>query len=284
MMTTSKCAAEHIAKWMIEPRWFASAVAAVKAGTWLVVEARRGDAEIPEPYQIHGNIAVVELLGPMMKVDSKFGGTNTVRVRHAVRELMADQDVKGIILHVDSPGGTASGLAELADEISAAVAQGTKPMWGHVDDIGASAAYWAVSQTSRVFTNRTGEVGSIGTMAILTDTSGMAAMEGVKVHVVSTGKFKGAFAPGTPITSEQLAYAQETVDTHGEFFIQGVAKGRKKPVATVRGWADGRMFFAEDAAKMGMIDGVQSFDTTLGQMQKLLAGRARRARDIRQRI
>jgi hypothetical protein len=99
-----KCAAQHFGPWMVEPKWFAQAVSAVKAGTF--------QPDAPPTFESDGyaitpnGIAVVPVFGQMTKEDSSFGGCNSVRTRKAVRDAGSDPNVRAILLHIDSPGGT----------------------------------------------------------------------------------------------------------------------------------------------------------------------------------
>jgi hypothetical protein len=124
------------------------------------------------------------------------------------------------------------------------------------------------SQASRIIANETALVGSIGTYGVVQDTSGMAAMEGVRVHVIRAGAFKGAGTPGTEITAEHLTEMQRTVDGLNEYFLAGVAAGRSMLTAVrVRELADGRAWLAAEAKTLGLIDAIGSFDQALSELQ-----------------
>ena len=262
------CAAQHFGPWMVEPEWFTKALAAVKAGAYPVAAAPRAEeSPVPSYLLAPGGVAVVGIAGPMMKGDSSFGGTSTVRTRQAIRKAVNDDSVSSILLHIDSPGGTVAGTADLAADVRAADAR--KPVYAHIDDLGASAAYWVASQARRVFANATAEIGSIGTYTVLEDTSGKYEKEGVKATLVSTGPFKGAGADGVPITDAQVAEIQTRVHDLNEHFIKGVAAGRSLSIDQVRVLADGRVHVAEKAKALNLIDGVQSLDTSLLEIQRM---------------
>lgn len=212
-------------------------------------------------------IAVIDIAGTMMKFASSLDdATGTVAVRRALRAAVADDRVKAIMLRIDSPGGTVSGTSDLADDVSDAA--GRKPLHAYIEDLGASAAYWVASQAGRISAGRTSLVGSIGTFAVLYDLSAMAAREGIKVHVLRAGAFKGAGTPGTEITPEQLSEWQRIVDELNAFFLDGVARGRKMSAEQVASLADGRVHVAAAAKKSGLIDGVGSFDTAMRELAK----------------
>lgn len=214
-----------------------------------------------------GGIAVIEASGPMMKFASSLAaGTSTVRMRRQMRNALNDEAVNGILLHIDSPGGTVSGTKDLADDVAQAAKR--KPVYTFFEDLGASAAYWVGSQASKVFTNPTGIVGSIGTYMVIEDLSGMAQQMGVKIHVIRAGEFKGAGTPGTEITDAQLAEWQRVIDALNDQFIRGVAQGRGLSLKAVRELADGRAHVGAAAAALSLVDGVQSFDATLDQLAR----------------
>lgn len=212
-----------------------------------------------------GSIGIVSISGTMMKhVSSMSDGTSTVLARRAIRELQASEDVKAIVLKIDSPGGTVSGTSDLADDVAAANQQ--KPVYAFIEDLGASAAYWVASQAREIHANRTALVGSIGTYGVVHDLSALAAMEGIKVHVVRAGEYKGTGVPGTAVNAEQLAMLQERVNQLNEHFLAGVSKGRRLPMGAVKALADGRVHVGESALGLGLIDRVGSFDALLAQI------------------
>jgi len=257
-----KCAAQHIDTWMVEPEWFANALSTIKAGLWPIRAAAPiipdTSETIDEYFEVtRDGIAIVSLKGPLMKPWSKYGGTSTVFARKMIRDSVSAGNVSGIMLHIDSPGGTVSGTHDLALEIQRAAK--AKPVFAHIDDLGASAAYWVASQAQKVTANATALVGSIGTYSVVHDMSGQADMLGIKVHVISTGAFKGAGIPGTEITEDQLAEMQARVDDLNEFFLRGVSNGRDMDREELNKIADGRVFIASKARSFGLVDKVTHF-------------------------
>lgn len=231
-------------------------------------------AEEQRVYQVtKDNIAVIPIRGTLMKqVGSMSRNTSTVLAKRQIRLAMQDPEVAGLMLLVESPGGTLAGTKELADEIASASAGG-KPLYAFVDDLCCSAAYWVASQAQKVFTNPTGVVGSIGTYMVVADYSGMAAKEGIKVHVIKAGEMKGAGITGTEVTPAQLSQWQELVNTQNEFFVRGVAQGRKLSLEKTRALADGRVHVGQAAVSLGLADGVQTWEATLSQLTSVSSRR-----------
>jgi signal peptide peptidase SppA len=218
------------------------------------------------------NVAVIMLTGPLMKsVGSMSAGTSTVEARRAIRKAAADPDVTAILLAIDSPGGSVSGTADLGADIKAASKH--KQVWAHIDDLGASAAYWCASQCEKIFANNdTALVGSIGTLAVVYDLSAAAEKEGVKVLVFGTGPLKGSATPGSVVTEEQQAYFRGIVDDAQQSFDKAVQKGRGLTDRQLEAVKTGGVFGAREALTRNLIDGIQSFDATIAQ----LAAEARR--------
>jgi signal peptide peptidase SppA len=265
---------------MVEPKWFCDAVAAVKAGLFQVQDTE------PSGWKLYtvdrAGIATTALIGSMMKGDSKYGGTNTLRSRRAIRKAVADEDVRAILLHIDSPGGTVAGTGELANDIRQANTQ--KPVYAHIEDTGASAAYWVASQARRVTATPTSQIGSIGTVAVVEDTSGAAKASGIEVHVVASGPYKGAFVDGAEVTEEHLDYLRELVRSMNGHFLRGVSKGRSMPIGEVRNIADGQVHLAAEAQALGLIDAVSTLDEAIAYIRRDLRASEKRSQRMKTQV
>lgn len=289
MDRNTTCFARHMGLFACEARFLARCLDAFRAGgepalTVMLVQSgyppTRQAAPRERLYEVtRDGVAVVPVSGPLFKGGSKFGSASTVEIRRAVRQARDDPEVAGILLHVDSPGGQVSGVQELADEVRAT--DRVKPVHAHLDDLGASAAYWVASQARHVTANATAQVGSIGVVALVEDSSGAAEQEGVKVHVVATGPRKGDFAPGAAVTDDALqALREEVLDDH-EHFLAAVTRGRGLRGKRLEAVTDGRTWIAAKALGLGLIDQVLSEEEAVGTLAKAVrsatAGRRERA-------
>lgn len=279
------CIARHIGPWMVQTSWLSAAVAAAKEGyyAWRGLSvAHTGGPEFGILYSVDNDgIATIPVAGPMMKADSKHGGTNTLRTRRAIRLSAVDTTVKARLMLIDSPGGTVAGAGEVADD--ARTSNAIKPIYAHIEGTGASAAYWLASQARRVTATPTSEIGSIGTVAVVEDSSEAASMAGIRVHVISSGAHKGEFIEGAPVTEEQLTELQVQVNAVNAHFLEGVKSGRNMPIAKVRAVADGRVFIAAKAREMGLIDDVATIDEAIKMIQRDLRGAERRQAEAQRR-
>ena len=275
------CFNNHMGVWLCESRFMSSVLHEIQSGLRKPVE--RVNSDLPPvaafvinatpvsfngifSYWMSGDVAIISLDGPLMKAESKYGGTSTVAARKAIRAAVDDPRVGAIMLHIDSPGGHVSGTMELAADVKAA--SKIKPTAAHADDLIASAAYWVGSSANRVTINRAGQAGSIGTVAVVHDISAAAEAEGVKVHVVSTGPDKGAFTPGAPVTDENLAYLRELVDSSNALFQESVKENRKLDSAKMAKVSSGRVFSATESVALGLVDAIMSFEMAIADLAK----------------
>jgi signal peptide peptidase SppA len=219
-------------------------------------------------------IAVINVRGNLMKQQSSFdSSSSTVQLRRDITNAANDPTIGGILLVIDSPGGSVAGTADLAAAVAAADKK--KPVHAYGEDLVASAALWVASQASRFTANHaTALIGSIGTFIGTYDVSGAAAMKGMKAKVYATGPLKGAGFPGTEITPEQDAYFQGIVDQTQTHFAEAVAAGRRMSLEKVKELATGGVFVAQNALKQGLIDGIETFEAAMSALSAAIHARA----------
>jgi signal peptide peptidase SppA len=272
-----QCAARHLVPWAARPEFIAAAVQAWKAGQLLAGKAVvSADGErILYTVDDYG-IATLNISGAMMRGRSKFGGTSTLDARKAVRLMKADADVKGVMLAISSPGGTVAGNDEFASDLRALGK--VKPMHAYAEGEMCSAAYWCGIQASRVTASRTTDVGSIGVIAQVWDTSGQFEKDGIKVHVIATGEDKGAFADGVPVTEANLDYARELVADTFKTFKAEVMSRRNMTAEQFKAVSSGRVWLAPQAKDLGLIDAVATMDQAYNALRGEVAEIDREAR------
>ena len=246
--------------WLMERTSFESI-----AGRLVNIDIPKHLASNPAPISdgayvtMEGSTAIVSIHGVMMKSrNSMMEGSSTVELRRELRALQDNGMVEKVVLHIESPGGTAAGTMELGQAVRDLAA--VKPVMAFIEDIGASAAYWIASQADSIYANKLAKVGSIGTYAVVADMSKAAEQQGIKVHVVRAGEFKGMGTPGTEVTETQLAEIQRMVDGANGEFLSAVARGRGLSLEAVTELADGRVHLATDAVSLGLIDGVSTLE------------------------
>lgn len=227
--------------------------------------------ESPLPMAMAGRSAVISINGPMVSGPSwlsAYGYAVTGDIKRAVQIAAADSAVTEIVLRINSPGGSVSGLADLSDAVAAAGR--SKPVRAGVEGMMASAALHVGVQARSVSAGRGDMVGSIGTYAVLYDYSAAAEKQGVKPILVSSGGLKGQGVPGLPISDELIVETQRIVDLYTSDFVAAVAMGRRMTVDQVKALATGQVWIGPEAKAAGLIDTVEGFDSMLaaGQQQQ----------------
>lgn len=223
-----------------------------------------------------GAVAILPLLGmiiPRANMMSEMsGGTSVQRFTSNLRQALHDPDVGSIIIDVDSPGGQVGGVPELASEIFAA--RGNKRIVAVANTLAASAAYWIGSAADELVVTPSGEVGSIGVVAMHEDWSKFMEEKGVKISFIQAGEFKTEGNPYEPLGEEARAYFQSRTDDYYKMFVDAVARGRGVSAATVRNdFGQGRCYGGREAVSRGMADRVETLDAVVDRL--LVDGRGR---------
>jgi len=216
-----------------------------------------------------GSVAVLPIHGVIAHrgggLDESSGGTSTERIAAQFQQLLADDSVGTILLDCNSPGGTIPGVNELAAVIAAA--RGQKPIVAMANSLMASAAYWIASQADEIVSIPSGTIGSIGVFTAHQDLSVALEKEGIKVTLISAGKYKVAGNPFEKLSADEEAVIQARVDAAYDQFVKAVASGRGASQKAVRdGYGQGRALSAPEALKAGLIDRIETFDQTLGRL------------------
>ena len=238
------------------------------------------------PITVIDGVAIIPIMGPLIRragpIAQFFGIAGTDQIRVAVQAAAGDENVSKILLRIDSPGGSVSGIEELGDAVTAAAQ--LKPVIAQVEGTAASAAYWVASAATEIYMGPGDLVGSIGARMAMYDYSAMYEEAGVKALPIDSGKFKSAGMPGTEITEEQQVDFQRVIDFYYQGFVKAVADGRNLSESDVREVGDGRMFTAPEALSAGLVDGVATFDKTLAGMKQAPKGRSTQAARAKLRI
>lgn len=216
---------------------------------------------------IHGTL-VQRAVG----LEALSGLTSYVSIARRLDAALADDSVRGIVLEIDSPGGEAAGVFDLADKIRAASA--VKPIWAVANDAAFSAAYALASATSRLFVTRTGGIGSIGVIALHVDQSQSDANAGLKFTPIHAGARKNDGTPHEPLTDEARGFIQTEVNRLYELFVLTVADQRGLSAGAVRK-TEAALYFGQDAINVGLADRLGTLNDAVQQMHTELDAAAR---------
>ena len=219
-------------------------------------------------------IAVIPIHGTLVKrslgLEAASGLTSYGEIAAMLDSALADPQVSGILLDIDSPGGEASGSFELARRVREEAA--IKPVWAVANDAAYSAAYAIAASAQRLFVTETGGVGSIGVIALHVDQSIKDANDGYRFTAITAGAHKNDYSPHEPLSDSAKTELQSEVDRLYAIFIEHVAAMRGLKLDAVRATEAG-LYFGGNAVAQGLADGVQSLDATLNQFHQFLNAR-----------
>ncbi len=200
---------------------------------------------------------VISIFGVLLKripeeyADLGIEMTGYTELAEKIKEAAASTK-SGIMLHINSGGGMVEGIDLSLDAIKEAKA--IKPVVAYVDGLCASAAFWLASQADKIYATRFSEVGSIGVYSYIIDSSKLYDHIGLRPVVSRSGDQKGAGIPGDPVTDKMKAAQDEIVMRIFEKFLSEVVAER--PAADAANIGSGRVWLAEQAQSLGLIDGV----------------------------
>jgi signal peptide peptidase SppA len=223
-----------------------------------------------------GSLAILPIEGVLARYAHEVNGSSQPRgrsyesIRADLKTAAADPSVRGIVLLMNSPGGTASGCDETA-ELIRRIDAATKPVYAHADGLMASAAYYLASQCRGITAGDCSLVGSIGVVATMYDLSARAEREGVRLHVLRSGPHKATGQPGEALTAEALAPLQSMVDGLASVFRERVAAGRGLTGSALAAVSDGRVFLAREALSLELIDRILPADDLLDDLAATLS-------------
>lgn len=219
-------------------------------------------------------IAVIPIHGSLVKrslgMEAASGMTSYGEIAAMLDTALADSQVGGILLDIDSPGGEASGSFELARRVREVTTQ--KPVWAVANDAAYSAAYAIAASAQRLFVTETGGVGSIGVIALHVDQSVKDAKDGYHYTAITAGAHKNDYSPHEPLSDVAKTELQGEVDRLYAIFTEHVAAMRGLDLDAVRATEAG-LFFGGNAVAQGLADGVRTLEVTLSQFHQFLNAR-----------
>lgn len=195
------------------------------------------------------------LVARSMHMDPCEQMTSYEGLRADINRALADPAVRHIVLDIDSPGGSATGAFELADEIYAA--RQVKPITAVTNFSAFSGAYLIAAAASDISVSQTSGVGSIGVIARHADISGQNAAKGVKVTTVYRGAHKNDLSPHEPISDQSMQVLQDHVDAAYDQFVSAVARYRGMTTDAVKATEAG-VFFGDEGITNGLADRLET--------------------------
>ena len=182
-------------------------------------------AVVPETIQ-KGNVAVIPIEGLITTGEETFTqGVKSKTIVDLIEKAQKNDDIKAILLEINSPGGT----PVATDEIASAVKEANKTTIAVIRETGASGAFWIATAADRIFANRMSITGSIGVQASRLEFAGLIADYNVTYRRLTAGRLKDAGSRFREMTPEEQQLFQTMLDKLHNEFIKAVAHNRNLP-------------------------------------------------------
>ncbi|MDI6720243.1 MAG: signal peptide peptidase SppA [Methanomicrobiales archaeon] len=201
-------------------------------------------------YTQQRSIVVIPLEGEIHTGDFAVSGfVGSEYVGRQLREAADDPLVEGIVLRVNSPGGSPAAAQEIVADME--YARSRKPVVVSMGEVATSAAYYVSAHGDRIYASPDTLTGSIGTTWTFYNISGWLEREGIAVEVVKSGSRKDMTSPYRGLSDEESAYAQALVNESYERFIADILEQRNVSRDLI---GDGRVIRGEEALRIGLVD------------------------------
>lgn len=214
------------------------------------------------------HVAVLFAVGDI--VDSGNGGIVGDKMTPLIIKLADDDNVKGLVLRVNSGGGSAFASEQIWEALEYFKSKG-KPFYVSMGDMAASGGYYISCGADSIFADRTTLTGSIGVFGMVPDFSGLLTDKlGITFSTVETNPNAAYMNLTAPMTSEQLAALQSSVNDIYETFTSRVAAGRHMSQDSVKTIAEGRVWIGSKALEIGLVDRIAGLTETVNVMTSKL--------------
>lgn len=214
-----------------------------------------------ESNSAYANLQKIELYGPILDVS---------KTLEDIQKAKKDNNIKGVLLVVNSPGGAVAPSVELAYAIKELTA--IKPVVVYASGVIASGSYYASIWANKIIANPGSMVGSIGVIMQGINAEELMNKIGVSTQTVKAGKYKESGTPSRKWFDYEKEELQSVINDTYQMFITDVANARKLDVKNHEKFADARIFTASQAKEVGLVDGVATISVaqeTLVQLSKV---------------
>lgn len=192
---------------------------------------------------------------------------NNNTVVDMLEDARKNPSVVGVIMHINSPGGSVYASEKIYKEIRK-IQETNKPVYAVMQELAASGGYYISAPCDKIFASNETFTGSIGVIMQSYSLEGLFEKYGIKEQNITTGKMKDAGSPGKALDKEEREYLQNLVDSAFARFVKVVADGRNMSEADVRKLADGRIYDGSQAVENGLVDSIGDLEAAYKDMAK----------------
>jgi protease IV len=212
-------------------------------------------------------IAIIYAQG---EIGSGEGDVNQIgegSMRRSLKEARENEDVKAIVLRIDSPGGNALTSDLIWREIE--ITKKVKPVVVSMGNYAASGGYYIACNANKIFAEKNTITGSIGVFGVLPNFSPLANKLGINTEQVKTHENSANYSPFVPVDEKFKAFTLESVENIYNTFVTHVAEGRKMTFTQVDAIAQGRVWSGSEALKIGLVDKIGGLNDAIAEAAKI---------------
>lgn len=220
-----------------------------------------------EDYSKDDIIAVIYAQGEIMSGEGDVNVIGEGSIKRSLEEARNDDDVKAIVLRVDSPGGNALTSELIWREIE--ITKKVKPVVVSMGNYAASGGYYIAANANRIFAEPNTITGSIGVFGMLPNMNQLGKNIGINAEQVKTHTNASGYSIFEPIDDNFKGYVLESIEKTYGTFLKRVADGRKMTTAQVDAMAQGRVWTGMDAYKLGLVDEIGGLEAAIKYASKL---------------
>jgi protease-4 len=204
------------------------------------------------------HVAIIDVLGMIAEGEA----TNAATIIEGLREAVKDSNTKGIILNINSPGGSAVQAAYVYDEIRRQkIEHPTLPIYSVVGDICASGGYYIAAASDKIYVSPASLIGSIGVVMNGFGFSSVLEKLGVERRLMTAGEHKAMLDPFSPVKQQETQHMQSLLDQVHQQFISAVKQGRGDRLKETPEMFSGLIWSGEQSVKLGLADAFGSIDS-----------------------
>lgn len=228
----------------------------VKSGSVAAAKSSLGD-----------RIAIIYAQGEITGGEGDINVIGEGAMRESLKKAREDENVKAIVLRVDSPGGSAMTSELIWREIE--LTKKKKPVVVSMGNLAASGGYYISCNADRIFAEASTITGSIGVFGVLPNLTQLSNKVGIHTEEVSTHANASGYSVFSPLKENTRAYYQESVEHVYRTFVNRVMAGRKMTYEQVDAIGQGRVWAGSDALKIGLVDEIGGLDVAIKHAAKL---------------
>lgn len=230
---------------------------------------QRQEVFIRTPYGVKVNanispnsVGILPVSGPITKYDGTCGEPGAIQWATYLNNMQRISNISSVVMLLDTPGGE----ARAANAFTTAISRMSKPVLAYVDGMAASLGMWITSAADEVYmSSELDQVGSIGSYVMMADFKSYWEKEGLKIHEIYAPQSVDKNKNYRDAMKGDYAAVEEDLKMHVDHFISSVKSGRPKAAAFESEWSTGKMFYAKEAQRIGLSDGVRTFQQVISK-------------------